>query len=1000
MKKILSIVFLLFSVFCKSQTTALSFTPIANDYLRGGGGANNWNDGYVIPVPPGGSTGVSAGIDRYMRLAWSQIENDDSSFNWSAFDIRAQLAINAGQKLSIAWMGYGEGVAANSSPSGVPCTYPGTLHAQMQAETNKDYNGGDTWVPNINSPSYLRRYKRLMAAIANHIATTTYNGVPYSKIIYMVDVRVFGSFGECHNYPYTNSDGRAPNGQAMPSYLNPGQSACDSIISWYIKYFPNNPLTILHLFYNNGGDSNVPLESIYNALTARNNWGPIGWRRDSWGDATNYLYIIDNNAYSYNPGSGNFVFKTAIMSRYQTAPVNGEPLNGLASYNDVDVEVKKYGVSSFGNGNIANPTTPSVISAIQLASFDAGCRLQLKSSGGTITTTIPVNSTIQLTLPWSNIGSAPSYETWIANLIIKNSGGTVVKTQASNFKPKLFLPGSANFIDNISTTGLVAGNYTLYVKIVDSIGYRRPMMISNSGLQADTSYQITPFTISAGGGGGGTPPTVSAGSDITITSPASSASPTATVTFHSPATAATPHWTQISGPNTATISNANVLNPTMSGLTQGNYVFQVTGTDNTTPTPLTASDQMQIIVNAAPLAPNAAAANLTTLVNTTVNPSVSGSPKPPATLVLFNYTWVSGPATPSIANPFTSTPQVSGLTAPGQYIFDWAVTDNNATPLTTHKRDTITVNAAPSGCNCIAGTGALDQLNVSLEAAFCWGQKPLIVKACARMTDFLPMEDTLLKIPMAKADDSIYQTKLKVDDGMSILVHADGSMTISVDSLPDWTRTIDLTKGITVATPSPLTSRGDIVMDGDSKFYHVDASKYYYLPDSLPHCLKPTIALTSNYTVPIVPPINTVAFAYSGKSNNKGNGKMTYSFIQVSGPTATVVSTVVSRATVSALQAGTSVFALTGKDDCGAALTVYYTVVVKPAVIVTKYLVKVVHVPSENQYDLYYSDGSVTYINILKTFLWGIELPNPANPKGIIFQITLNDAKHTTTPYQ
>lgn len=879
---------------CNAQTTALTFGTISNDYLRPGNGANNWNDGYVVPVPPGGSTGVAAGIDRYVRLAWSQLQKDDGTFDFSAFDVRAHIAIDNHQKYSIGWFGFAEGVQANSSPGGTPCTYPGFLHTQMQGEAQPDWNGGDTWVANGNSPSYLTAWKNLCAAIANHIATTTYNGVPYSKVIYMVDVRPFGNFGECHFYPFDNA-GTSPNGQAMPSYIKPTQAACDSIISWYIKYFPNNPLTILHLFYG-GINSYTPVESIYYSLTAQNNWGLIGWRRDSWGDASNYSYVLENNSGSYL----GFSFKTAIMSRYQTAPVNGEPLNGLGSYHDLIAEATKYGLSSFGNGNIANPTTPSVVSDIQAASFASGCRLQLKSSGGTITTTIPVNSTFQLTLPWSNLGASPAYETWIANLIIKNSGGTVVKTQASNFKPKLFLPGSANFIDNISTTGLPAGNYTLYVKIVDSIGYRKPMMISNTGLQVDTSYQITPFTISAGGGGG-TPPTVSAGADITITSPTASASPTATVTFHSPATAATPHWIQISGPNTATISNANVLNPTMSGLTQGNYVFQVTGTDNTTPTPLTASDQMQIIVNPANQAPNASAANVTiTLPVTSIAPSITGSPKTPATTVGFNYVFLSSATgvTPTVTNGNTSTPIVSGLITAGTYIFTLTVTDNNSpTPLFTVVHDTITVNAAPTGCAlCIVSSGGLDKLwTLSPAAVYCWGNRR-------------PVIDTVPK---------------------------------------------------------------------------------------LPKCKPPTVTVP-NYTVQL--PTNSVKISIQAKGNN-ASGIKSYLTKQRSGITALVKDSTTTTPTISNLVAGTVYLTITVKDSCGAITNYTDTVTVKPVVVpppATKYLVKVVHVPAENQYDLYYSDGSVTFLNILKTYLWMYETSNSANAKGIIFNITLSDGKTNT----
>src|SRR5207247_1184064 len=39
-------------------------------------------------------------------------------------------------------------------------------------------------------------------------------------------------------------------------------------------------------------------------------------------------------------------------------------------------------------------------------------------------------------------------------------------------------------------------------------------------------------------------------------------------------------WSQISGPNAATISNASIPNPTLSNLAGGVYVFRFTATDN------------------------------------------------------------------------------------------------------------------------------------------------------------------------------------------------------------------------------------------------------------------------------------------------------------------------------------------------------------------------------------------------------------------------------------
>jgi hypothetical protein len=104
----------------------------------------------------------------------------------------------------------------------------------------------------------------------------------------------------------------------------------------------------------------------------------------------------------------------------------------------------------------------------------------------------------------------------------------------------------------------------------------------------------TPYTQSAGGGTVGTPlsvvftvidsavsglPVVNAGSDKTIVLPVS------TVSFSGSATdtdgSIVSHlWTQVSGPNTATLSGAATANPTASGLVQGTYVFRYQATDD------------------------------------------------------------------------------------------------------------------------------------------------------------------------------------------------------------------------------------------------------------------------------------------------------------------------------------------------------------------------------------------------------------------------------------
>lgn len=93
------------------------------------------------------------------------------------------------------------------------------------------------------------------------------------------------------------------------------------------------------------------------------------------------------------------------------------------------------------------------------------------------------------------------------------------------------------------------------------------------------------------------PPTANAGSDKNITLPTNSVALTGSGT--DPENNISGYrWTQISGPNTATLSGATTTNVTASGLIAGSYVFRFTVTDNAG---ATASDEVNVTVNPAPV---------------------------------------------------------------------------------------------------------------------------------------------------------------------------------------------------------------------------------------------------------------------------------------------------------------------------------------------------------------------------------------------------------------
>jgi gliding motility-associated-like protein len=150
-------------------------------------------------------------------------------------------------------------------------------------------------------------------------------------------------------------------------------------------------------------------------------------------------------------------------------------------------------------------------------------------------------------------------------------------------------------------------------------------------------------------------PTVSAGANQTLCAAVS------TILNATIPVAGTGTWTQISGPNIATISNNTINNPTVSNLLAGTYIFRWTITG--TPCPNLSSDVT--IVNGQ--IPNAGATQNVCL----------GSPlilaATPVSVGVGAWSQISGPSSVSFANASAPNSSVTNLTA-GTYIFRWTVT--------------------------------------------------------------------------------------------------------------------------------------------------------------------------------------------------------------------------------------------------------------------------------------------------------------------------------------
>ena len=190
------------------------------------------------------------------------------------------------------------------------------------------------------------------------------------------------------------------------------------------------------------------------------------------------------------------------------------------------------------------------------------------------------------------------------------------------------------------------------------------------------------------------PPKSNAGGDQSITLPVNSLNLSGSGTSNG-GVVTSYLWTKISGPAAGTITNNNSASPTLTGLVQGVYKYELKVTDNNG---AVGRDTMQLTVNAAAILPTVANAggnqNITLPVNTI---DLSGSRTSNGGVVT-SYVWtkISGPAAGTITNNNSASPTLTGLVQ-GVYKYELKVTDNNGV---VGKR----YNAINGKCGCYSAT--------------------------------------------------------------------------------------------------------------------------------------------------------------------------------------------------------------------------------------------------------------------------------------------------------
>lgn len=695
MKKLLTILTLLVALVSQAQTFTFTQIPFSDVdiLLSAGRGAEKWHDAYgAIP-----NNGI-AYTDNYYRLQWNSIERvTQNNYVWTDFDNLIKDAINQGQKFAFGIMTVYSG-AGLETYGGARSAYPEYLHNLMQASGIPDWDAGNSWIPNYNHASYLSRLRALYAAIRNHINSTSYlaTGGPHSgqtidfaDVIYYAEARGYGEWGEWHSGSYATWASLANiNGNNQ----RPTVASLKEIIKCATDEFPAWRLVIPVAAFD-GGMTGIPAfiplpEVAHYALTTTNAKGPIGIRRDQWGDRDGYLHnLMAGNTQTWLTSA---TFGSMILDKWRTSLVLGEPpgytQGSFPFYADLENQLRLYHATSLGNGNFGFggglPATQD--QDLIRASFKAtGFRFNYTSGNCLVSSNFTIN------LGWHNVGIAPTYETWTVQYLLRNGAGTQVWTANSSFNPELFLPAGAatTRTDIYSLPAIAAGTYKLYVKTVDPNGYRQPLPIATLGRQTDGSYFLANVVFS--GAPANQSPTANAGPNQSIT--ASSATLTGSGTDVD-GTIATYAWSQVSGPSIAVIGSPSSTSTLVSSLVAGQYFFTLTVTDDDG---ATGSDAVQITVNTAvPPVANAGANQTITLPTSQVTVNGSASTD---NVGITGYAWskVSGPAGQTITNPNNVSTTITGLVQ-GSYTFRLTVSD--ASELSHSDDMVVTVlpgNAAP-----------------------------------------------------------------------------------------------------------------------------------------------------------------------------------------------------------------------------------------------------------------------------------------------------------------
>jgi len=371
-----------------------------------------------------------------------------------------------------------------------------------------------------------------------------------------------------------------------------------------------------------------------------------------------------------------------------TLPTNSATLNGSAS-SDPDGTIATYAWSktsgpatyTIANAGAATTALTNLVEGVYVFTLTV-----TDNAGATATSTVTVTVDEANTppppanqAPVANAGSSinitlPTNSTTLNGSASSDPDGTIATYAWSKTSgPATYTIANAGAATT-ALTNLVQGAYVFTLKVTD-----------NAGATATSTVSVTvnPAPNQA--------PVANAGADIVITLPVNTTTLDGSGSYDPDGIIASYSWNKISGTGAITIVNSNTASPSVIGLVQGQYTFELTVIDNKG---ISSTDQVVVTVNPQPnIAPVANAGKDTSIALPVASVILSGSNSIDSDGTITAYSWkeISGPSTAVIVQQTAASTEVNTLQE-GDYVFELQVTDNQGATATARVKVSVVNN--------------------------------------------------------------------------------------------------------------------------------------------------------------------------------------------------------------------------------------------------------------------------------------------------------------------